>query len=120
VIQEEGKLVGIFRKFWITSCKEAALPGKLFNDFRCTAARKFTRAQLSESLTISINRHKSSSMFCRYNITNIGYKRNAFIDAEENVESQKNISPKYLRLRNKKFLLESLVQKQTTAYRINP
>ena len=46
--------------------------------------------------------------------------RNAFIDAEENLESQKNISQKYLRLRSKQFLLESLVQKQTTAYRINP
>ena len=30
-------------------------------------------------------------------------KRNTFIDAEENLESKKNISPKYLRLRNKQF-----------------
>ena len=103
MILKEGKPVGVFRKSWITACKEAELPGKLFHDFRHTAARNFARAQLSESASIPINGHKTNSMFRRYKITIMDDKRNAFIDAEENLESQKNISPKYLRLRNKQF-----------------
>jgi hypothetical protein len=96
---EERKPVGVYRKSWITSCKEAGLPGKLFNDFRRSAARNFARAQVSESASIPINGHKTNSMFRRYKITIMNDKRNAFIDAEENLESKKNISPKYLRFK---------------------
>ena len=63
VILKEGKPLGMFRKSWITACKEAGLPGKLFYNFRRTAARNFTRAQVSESIAMSITGHKTNSMF---------------------------------------------------------
>ena len=91
VFHKEGKPVGIFRKSWITACKEARHPGKLFHDFRRTVARNFTRAQVSESVAMAITGHKTNSMFRRYNNTNMDDKRNAFIAAEEHLESQKNI-----------------------------
>jgi integrase len=94
VILKEGKPVGIFRKSWITACKEAGLPGKLFHGFRRTAARHYTPAQVSKSVAMSITGHKTSSMFRRYNITNMDDKRHAFLAAEEHLESQKNISTK--------------------------
>jgi len=94
VFHKEGKPVGIFRKSWITACKEAGHPGKLFHDFRRTAARNFTRAQVSESVAMAITGHKTNSMFRRYNITNMDDKRNAFIAAEEHLESQKHVPTK--------------------------
>ena len=94
VFHKEGKAVGIFRKPWITACKEAGHPGKLFHDFRRTAARNFTRAQVSESVAMAITGHKTNSMFRRYNITNMDDKRNAFIAAEEHLESQKHVPTK--------------------------
>ena len=63
-------------------------------DFRRTAARNFTRAQVSESVAMAITGHKTNSMFRRYNITNMDDKRNAFIAAEEHLESQKHVPTK--------------------------
>jgi hypothetical protein len=94
VFHNEGKPLGLFQKNWITACKETGFPGKLFHDFRRTAARNFTRAQVSESVAIFIIGYKTNSMFRRHNITNMNDKRNAFIAAEEYLESQKNIPDK--------------------------
>jgi integrase len=99
VFHKEGKQVGIFRKSWITACEKAGYPGKLFHDLRRTAARNFTRAQVSESVAMTITGHKTNSMFRRYNITNMDDKRNAFIAAEEHLESQKNIPGKVASIR---------------------
>ena len=83
--------MGTFPKSWITACKEAGLSGKLFHGFRRTAARNFARAQVSESVAMSVTGHKTNSIYRRYNITNMDDKRNAFLVAEEHLESQKNI-----------------------------
>ena len=76
-------------------CMYSWSPGyDILHDFRRTAARNFTRAQVSESVAMAITGHKTNSMFRRYNITNMDDKRNAFIAAEEHLESQKNIPGK--------------------------
>ena len=43
---------------------------------------------------MAITGHKTNSMFRRYNITNMDDKRNAFIAAEEHLESQKHVPTK--------------------------
>ena len=90
VFHKDGKPIGDFRKRWNTSCEKAGYPDKLFHDFRRTATRNFTRAQVPESVAMSITGHKTNSMFRRYNITNMDDKRNAFLAAQAHLESKKD------------------------------
>jgi integrase len=88
VFHKKGEPVGDFRKSWNKACELAGFPNKIFHDFRRTAARNFSRAQVPESVAMSITGHKTNSIYRRYNITNMDDKRNALLSTEEHLKSQ--------------------------------
>ncbi|MGO9057376.1 MAG: tyrosine-type recombinase/integrase [Candidatus Binataceae bacterium] len=53
---------------WKRACEAAGLPGKLFHDFRRTAARNFDRAGMPRSVAKLIGGWKSDRMYSRYDI----------------------------------------------------
>jgi integrase len=69
VFHRGGKAVGEIRKSWATATRLANCSGKLFHDFRRTAARDLIRSGAGESVAMCITGHKTNSMFKRYNIT---------------------------------------------------
>lgn len=97
VFHRNGERIGEFKKSWNSACVLAGLgamtcpkcgefakegerticrrckrqrtySGKIFHDFRRTAARDLIRAGNSEGVTMKILGHKTRSMFDRYNI----------------------------------------------------
>jgi integrase len=77
VFHREGQPIGDFRKAWCTACRQAGLFGRLFHDFRRTAARNMIAAGVPEKVAMEITGHKSPSMLWRYNIINERQKRDA-------------------------------------------
>jgi integrase len=74
VFHRSGEPIGEFKKSGATAClaagkKQRTYAGKIFHDFRRTAARNLVRAGVSERTCMEILGHKTRSMFDRYNIT---------------------------------------------------
>jgi integrase len=82
-----GTPIKEFRKAWNDACKAAGLPGRLFHDFRRTAARNMRRAGVPEEVAMKITGHKTSSMFRRYNITDNQDVAEALARTQEYIES---------------------------------
>jgi integrase len=105
VFHRNGKPINkaVFGKQWRRACVEAGLGvyqrvtknggarreyrGKVFHDFRRTAARNFIRSGVSQEVAKKITGHRTDSMFSRYNITDERDKLNALEAARAYVES---------------------------------
>ena len=83
VFHREGKPIGDYRKAWASASKRASLEGKLFHDFRRTAARNMRRAGVPEKVCMDLLGHKTTSMFLRYSITDETDLREAVLKTQQ-------------------------------------
>ena len=83
VFHRRGRPMVNIGKSWKNACEAASLPGKLFHDFRRTAARDMIRAGTPETVAMRITGHKTRSMLDRYNITSTNDMRDAIRRTQE-------------------------------------
>ena len=85
VFHRDGQPIGDFRKAWATACKKADVAGRIFHDFRRTAARNLIEAGVQQAVAMKITGHKTDSMFRRYAIVNEDQKRDALAKVQEHI-----------------------------------
>jgi integrase len=73
----DGHRVGQFRKSWLTACRLANCPDRLFHDLRRSAVRDMIRSKVPQTVARSISGHKTNSIFDRYNVTDDHDQREA-------------------------------------------
>lgn len=115
VFHHHGEPLGDFRKAWATACVAAGLgkmicprcgsertvrrcetcktatrySGKIFHDFRRTAARNMIEAGVPQAVAMKITGHRTDSMFRRYAIVNEEQKREALQKTQEYLATSK-------------------------------
>jgi integrase len=83
-----GRPIGEFRKAWVTACKFANVPGRLFHDLRRCAARNLLASGVPQAVAMKITGHKTDSMFRRYAIVTVDQQREALRAAQAYREQQ--------------------------------
>lgn len=68
VFHRHGKPLTDFYTAWRQACRAAGLPGRLFHDFRRSAARNLALAGVSEQMAMQFTGHATNHMYRRYNI----------------------------------------------------
>lgn len=81
---------GLFTYRWNCARTKAgaAVAGKIFHDYRRTAARDMIRAGVPQAVAKTITGHKTDSMFQRYNIVSAEDKRDALQKRGEYAKKQ--------------------------------
>ena len=75
--RQDGRPVKSFRKAWHTACSAANVAGRIFHDFRRTAARDLVRRGVPERVAMDVTGHRTRAIFDRYNIVNEQDRREA-------------------------------------------
>lgn len=75
-------------RYWQKAWEPAGTTGRLFHDFRRTAARNMVRAGVPERVVMEIVGHKTRSMLDRYNIVNLDDMRTALQRTYAYLETQ--------------------------------
>ena len=82
VFHVQGRRVWDFSRRWKAATTAASLPGRLFHDYRRTAARDLIRSGVPQSIAMSMTGHKTDAVFRRYNITDDRDKQEAVAKVE--------------------------------------
>ncbi len=104
VFHRQGRQVhrDVFLKQWKAACRAAELAGKLFHDFRRTAARNLIRGGVPQSVAMRITGHETDSMFRRYDIASSDDKLAALRAARPYAGSRKGQSASVVKLTSTK------------------
>jgi integrase len=70
VFHRHGEPIKTFYGAWRNACEEAAVPGRIFHDFRRTAVRELERAGVPRSVAMKLVGHRTEAIYRRYAIVN--------------------------------------------------
>lgn len=65
---DDGRPIGSYKTAWATAIRSTGLKGRIFHDFRRTAATNLRRAGVAEDVAMKITGHATNTMFKRYRI----------------------------------------------------
>lgn len=84
--------VSTFNRQFALAREAAGVAGRIFHDFRRTAARNMVRAGVPQSVAKRVTGHRSDSMFSRYDITSVEDKLDALRRAREYAEGRAGVT----------------------------
>ncbi len=91
VFHRRGRLIhkDVFLEQWHSICEAAEVSGRLFHDYRRTAARNMIRGGAAQTVAMRVMGHETDSMFRRYDITSAEDKLDALKAARAYSEARK-------------------------------